>query len=257
VISRQTANRFALFALETFYQSTVVTCGKDLATLTAPMKHSRFKYFSKLEYAEQFLDGEVFCQTAAFFRDYEDAQAQQIIGDEYEGTRLYRPADGLPVNNLTHDRSATTPIGMECATKAHEIFIFCLSLSLNDMLKTEFKAVACAEIFNPRAFIKRWLDALPEVAKKDGKHVASRVAYYGPGDVPGTVWALPDLIITTKLKRFEYQEEYRLAYTTTEAFGFENCNYQLVDRRAAVTETGRTSARNAPFREPAGYLPTP
>jgi hypothetical protein len=59
------------------------------------MKHSRFKYFSKLEYADQFLDGKLFCQTAAFFRDYEDAQAQQIIGDEYEGTRLYRPLSGL------------------------------------------------------------------------------------------------------------------------------------------------------------------
>jgi hypothetical protein len=43
---------------------------------------------------------------------------------------------------------------------------------------------------------------------------------------------VPDLIITTKLKRFEYQNEYRLAYTTTDAFAFENCTYQLVDRKA-------------------------
>jgi hypothetical protein len=58
------------------------------------MKHRRFKYFSKLEYADAFLHGKVLFQTAAFFRDYEDAQAQQIIGDEYEGTRLYRPTAG-------------------------------------------------------------------------------------------------------------------------------------------------------------------
>ena len=36
------------------------------------------------------------------------------------------------------------------------------------------------------------------------------------------MWALPDLITTTKLKRFGYQDEYRLAYTTTDAFAFES-----------------------------------
>ncbi len=91
------------------------------------MKHRRYKYFSNLEYAEQFLDGKVFCQTAAFFRDYEDAQAQQIIGDEYEGTRLYRPKNGLEINNLTRNQTGILNIGMECTTKAHEIYIFCMS----------------------------------------------------------------------------------------------------------------------------------
>jgi hypothetical protein len=196
------------------------------------MRHSRVKYFSKLAYAEQFLDGVVLCQTAAFFRDYEDAQAQQIIGDEYEGTRLYGPATGLEINNLTSNQAVTLNMGMECATKAHEIYIFCMSHSVTDNLKDEFKAVACVEILDPRVFIKRWLGAIPEEAQKEGKHVARKVAYYKPEDVPGNVWALPDLIITTKLKRFEYQDEYRLAYTTTNAFAFENCTYQLVDRKA-------------------------
>ena len=196
------------------------------------MKHSRFKYFSELRHAEQFLDGKVFCQTAAFFRDYEDAQAQQIIGDEYEGARLYRSLNGLEINNLTRNQSFVLNAGMECLTKAHEIYIFCMSLSLSYFLKKEFKAVACAEILYPRAFICRWLNALPEEAKHEGKHVARRVGYYRPEDVPGNVWAFPDLIITTKLRRFEYQNEYRLAYTTTDAFAFENCTYQLVDRKA-------------------------
>jgi hypothetical protein len=195
------------------------------------MKHSRFKYFSKLQYAEEFLDGKVFCQTVAFFRDYEDTQAQQIIEDEYEGARLYRPLDGLEINNLTRNQSFTLNMGMECLIKGHEIYIFCMSLSFADVLKKEFNAVACAEIVDPRAFIRRWLNALPEEAKQEGKHVARRVRYYKPEDVPGNVWALPDLIITTKLKRFAYQNEYRLAYTTTDAFAFENCTYQLVDRK--------------------------
>jgi hypothetical protein len=196
------------------------------------MKHRCFKYFSKLEYAEAFLAGKVFCQTAAFFRDYEDAQAQQIIGDEYEGTRLYRPPNGLEINNLTRSQTGTLNMGMEFATKAHEIYIFCMSHSLTDVLRKEFNAVGCAEILDPRAFIRRCLSALPEEAKQDGKHVARRVSYYSPEDVPGNVWALPDLIVTTKLRRFRYQDEYRLAYTTTDAFAFENCTYQLVNRKA-------------------------
>jgi hypothetical protein len=196
------------------------------------MKHSRFKYFTKIEYAEEFLDGKVFCQTAAYFRDYEDSKAQQIIGDEYEGTRLYRPLSGLEINNLTRNQSGILNAGMECLTKAHEIYIFCMSLSFTEVLKKEFKAVACTEILYPRSFITRWLNALPEGAKQEGKHIARRVGYYKPEDLPGNVWALPDLIITTKLKHFEYQNEYRLAYTTTDAFAFQNCTYQLIDRKA-------------------------
>jgi hypothetical protein len=199
------------------------------------VKHRRFKYFSSLEHAEGFLEGKVLCQTAAFFRDYEDAQAQQIIGDEYEGARLYRPLNGLEITNLTQNTSGILDAGMECLTRAHEIYIFCMSYSLTDVLKKEFKAVACVEILDPRSFITRWVDALPEAAKQDGKHVTRRVDYYNPQDVPGNVWALPDLIITTKLKRFAYQAEYRLAFTTTDAFAFENCTYQLVDRKARPT----------------------
>jgi hypothetical protein len=196
------------------------------------MKHSRFKYFSKREYVDQFLEGKVFCQTAAFFRDYEDAEAAQIVGDEYEGTRLYRPVSGLEMNNITRNQPGLLHAGMESATKAHEIYMFCMSLSLNETLRSAFNAVACAEILNPRAFIHRWLRALPDEAKKDEKHIARRVAYYRAEEVPGNVWALPDLIVTTKLQRFSYQDEYRLAHTNTDAFAFQNCTYNLVDRKA-------------------------
>lgn len=42
----------------------------------------------------------------------------------------------------------------------------------------------------------------------------------------------PDLITTTKLKKFAHQEEYRFAYTKTDAFKFENVRVGLVDRKA-------------------------
>jgi hypothetical protein len=200
------------------------------------VRHSRFKYFSCLKYARDFLEGKVFCQTAAYFRDYEDAKAQQVIGDEYECTRLYRPLSGLKVNHVTRGTQGILQMGMECHTHADEIFIFCVSLSFNECLRQEFSAVACAEIHQPKEFINRWKRALPPEANGRTthgypKHVARKVEYYRAQDVPGNVWALPDRITTTKLESFAYQAEYRFAFTMTEAFEFENCRYQLVDRK--------------------------
>ncbi len=48
----------------------------------------------------------------------------------------------------------------------------------------------------------------------------------------GSAWALPDRITTCKLGQFAYQDEYRFAYTKTEAFKFENCTYQITNRTA-------------------------
>src|SRR6266516_5684213 len=64
------------------------------------------------------------------------------------------------------------------------------------------------------------------------KYVCRMVRYYHGHDLPGNVWAIPDLITTTKLKKFAYQEEYRFAYTKTDAFKFENVEVKLVDRKA-------------------------
>src|SRR5712692_10018792 len=86
----------------------------------------------------------------------------------------------------------------------------------------EFKAVACVEIFDPAELHARWVKALPDEAKDRKRHVSRRVKYYTEDDLMGSTWALPDLITTGKLKKFEYQNEYRFAYTKTEAFGFQN-----------------------------------
>jgi hypothetical protein len=147
------------------------------------MRHSRYKYFSNPEYAKQFLDGRVYHQTLAFFRDYEDAAAKQIIGDEFESTRIYRPADGLQVNNLTRGTSFPLQMGFESSARAAEIYVFCVSFAFTDELAREFNATACIEILRPGVFIDRWLAALP----KGARHFAKKVDYYQPEHVPGNV----------------------------------------------------------------------
>lgn len=132
---------------------------------------------------------------------------------------------------------------MECITRASEIFVFCLSLSLNDVLRKEFEAVACVEIFDPAELRTRWLKALPDDVKNHvgtevgdyPRYVSRKVTYYTPAELMGPVWALPDLITTSKLKQFAYQDEYRFAYTRTEAFKFQICTYQITNRRDRPT----------------------
>ena len=192
------------------------------------MKHSRYKYFSNVDFARRFMEGSVYHQTLAWFRDYEDAAAKQVIGDEFESTRIYRPADGLQVNNLTQGTSFPLQMGFESSARAGEIYVFCMSLGLTDELIREFKATAIVEILKPASFINRWLAALPDGAK----HFAKRVDYYRPEDVPGTVWPQPHLIATTKLTPFAYQQEYRLGFSTTGALEFGQATQQLVDRKA-------------------------
>jgi hypothetical protein len=211
--------------------------------MVSVVQHSRYKYVSHLDHARWFQQGKMFHRTAAYYRDYEDKKAAQVIGDQYECTRLYNPGhfrrmapDGTPGDwqRLPDDQR------MECITRAHEIFVFCLSLSLNDVLRKEFEAVAAVEIFDPAELNARWLKALPDEVKNHvsvevgdyARHVSRKVTYYTPEELMGPAWAIPDMITTGKLKQFTYQDEYRFAYTKTEAFKFQNCTYQITNRRA-------------------------
>ena len=118
-------------------------------------------------------------------------------------------------------------MGFESSARAGEIFIFCFSVALTDELILEFKAAALRMILKPAVFINRWIAALPAGAAD----FARKVDYYRVEDVPGNVWPQPDLIATTKLARFAYQQEYRLGFSTTGALAFGQATQQLVDRK--------------------------
>ena len=215
---------------------------QNLGKMVLAVQRPRYKYVSCLDHAKWFQQGKMFHRTAAFYRDYEDKKAAHVIGDQYECTRLYIPAgvrkmqpDGMPGEwQRLQDGQR-----MECTTRAHEIYVFCLSLSLNDVLKKEFEAVACVEIFDPAELHARWLKAVPDEVRDHvsagvgdyPRFVSRPVTYYTPEELMGAAWAIPDMITTGKLKQFAYQDEYRFAYTKTDAFKFQNCTYQITNRR--------------------------
>jgi len=68
-------------------------------------RHRLYKYFSERKWTDAFLEGNLLFRPLAYYRDYEDAE---IRGDYNEGTMLYRPAEGLVVNNQTQGNTTLT-----------------------------------------------------------------------------------------------------------------------------------------------------
>lgn len=188
------------------------------------MQHSFFKYFSKEEHAASFLKGKIFFRSLQYFADYEDGG---VRGDAEEGTHVYRPENGLPINNLTQ---GTTPllVGSEfrSSVKKGEVFVFCLSMSHSDELSKEFDSVVCVEVCDKRKF----LQAIRTKLVNQGEQVwTSRVLYRDPSQPPKHRWALPESICMTKAPRFSRQNEYRIAFGKPEVFAPNNVDLTILN----------------------------
>lgn len=198
-------------------------------------RRSLYKYFSERKWAEAFINGEVLFRSLSYFRDYEDGNVRE---DQNEGTSIYRPEAGLIVNNQTQGTTFTLPgHAVESATKQEEIFVFCLSRSLTDELRERFKAVVCVEILNVRVFCDRVETALlPSKATFPGPpnrmRIGQRVEYYQETEAGNPRWALPDMIATSKLDSYAWQDEFRLVFSLTDALGFEHVAVSLTQGNA-------------------------
>src|SRR6266496_9554 len=178
------------------------------------VRHSLFKYYDQLEWAEKFLEGEIFFRSLSYFRDCED----EVRGDEYEGTSKFQPESGLQITNHTRGTKFTDTRAFEASVKADEIFVFCSSRRLSEALAKEFKSSICVEIRKIKALYNRIKSALPSSATFD----AGAVDYYSAGDGPTPRWALPEMIAKSKLKWWKPQDEYRFVFSLTGALKFEN-----------------------------------
>jgi hypothetical protein len=185
------------------------------------MHHSLYKYYSEREWAEKFLDGELLFRSLSYFRSCEDA----VRGDKNEGTAVFRPEGGLQVHNQTQGTTFTLPNhAFESAANQEEIFVFCLSRSCTERIRKEFKSVVCVEVRNIPAFCATIKVALSPKAEFFGK----RVDYYKEAEGGNPRWALPDQIATSKLNSYAWQNEFRLVFSLTDAFKFENVATRLV-----------------------------
>ena len=170
----------------------------------------------------------------SYFRDYVD---EQIRGDEFEGTKLHRPEHGLEITVARTQDKHILPHAFESTASEDDIFVFCFSTVLSRDLAAEFKADACIEIHRRDIFLARVRAALARRASiKNKTLVHGEVKYYSKEEPPLADWALPERITMSKLRAYEYQHEYRIAFAINEAFRFENTRIRLVapgDRRPA------------------------
>jgi hypothetical protein len=188
------------------------------------MRNGLFKYFSKREHSEAFLDGRLFFRSLRYFADYEDGE---VRGDRNEGTHIYTPVEGLKLD-MTDGRQVELPNSEFRPSVAREdILIFCMSMSYSDVLAREFGSVTCVEVRNKRAFIGRIRAALEAFGYQA---VIGPVQYRSASLPPLHRWALPEVICMTKTPEFRRQDEYRVAFGMPEAFAPENVSVSIVPK---------------------------
>ena len=117
------------------------------------MRHSLYKYFSDLKWANAFSMANSISLAVLFPRLRRD---KNVRGDQNEGVAVFRPQRRLIVTNQTQGTTFTLPDhAFESAANQEEIFVFCASRSLSNELRERFEAVACVEILNIRSLCSR------------------------------------------------------------------------------------------------------
>ncbi len=184
-----------------------------------------YKYLPS-QYVPAFIQqGAILFRPLSYYRDYEDS----IRGDEYEGTRVHRPNEGLEITLTKNNEKILLPHTFESSANEDDIFIFCLSTQFSLDLAKQFNSDVCIEIYNPSRFLSELRAALirrPSI--KDKKLIHGQVNYYSRED-PATIdWALPEKIAMSKLQSFQSQQEYRIGFGVKDAFRVENVTTRLV-----------------------------
>src|SRR6201999_2499246 len=99
-----------------------------------------------------------------------------------------------------------------------------------------FKAEVCVEIRDIKLFCTRAVMALPPAVtfpEIDGRpKIGHAVTYYRETDNCTPRWASPDRLALSKLNHFAWQNEFRFAFSLTDAFRYQNIVTKLVQQGA-------------------------
>jgi hypothetical protein len=169
------------------------------------------------------MDGELRFRSLSHFKQLEDGE---IRGDHREGSVFYQPKGGIKGYNETQAKDYQLPDGsyFDSGVKFGEIFIMCASNSMTDNLRLEFKAKACVQILRPKTLLERISYELPSSATVR----AEPVIYYNPGEEIGPKWAFPDLIAFSKTYQYAWQDEFRYAFSITDALKYGSTKQQII-----------------------------
>ena len=179
------------------------------------MKHSRYRYFDELRWAEAFMDGELLFRSLSHFHQIEDGE---VRGDANEGSVSFKPKGGLTGNNQTQGKAFHLPDGSSftSAVNPEEVFILCASASSSEELRDRFKATAMIEIRKVATLCARIQAQLPPTAT----FRAQRITYYAKENEIGVKYAFPDMIAFSKVNGYQWQDEYRFCFSLTDALAY-------------------------------------
>lgn len=188
---------------------------------------SLFKYVSEEQFGLALIErGEVFMQTLATFRSYEDADVRR---DPDDGRLRYEPTGGLPIN--FEGRPAEAPWAgwrLTSSAKEEDIFAYCLSTERTEELAERFKSPFCVEIKNAAPLVGRIRRSVRLRAQLDHKHLPFGLVDYRNVDaVPAADWALPDKVALMKPEGWSWQREFRILAGKKGAFDVHNVRMML------------------------------
>ena len=187
------------------------------------MRHSRYRYFDEVRWAEAFMDGELLFRSLSHYHQIEDGE---VRGDASEGSVSFRPKGGLIGTNQTQGKPFHWPDGssFDSSVNPEEIFILCASASMSDELRDRFKAKAMVEIRKVATLCARIRAQLPSTAT----FRAQRVMYYTKENEIGVKYAFPDMIAFSKVaETYGWQDEYRFCFSLTDALKYGKTVHQV------------------------------
>ena len=197
-----------------------------------------YKYFSEQKWTDAFLNtGSMRFRSLAHFRDYEDAQ---VRGDRNESIAILRPSGGLAGRNHTQGRDFLIPnAAVEFCAKAGEIFVYAsanrrATRSARNLTRSRASKSSTQRCF-AGAFKKRCRGKHHLAEDPVTKDSAITFGTYKVTDNANPRWACPDLIALSKLDAYTWQDEFRLAFSLTDALRFENISGRIV--QGNVTRT--------------------
>lgn len=160
------------------------------------------------------MDGELRFRSLSHFQQIEDGE---VRGDAAEGSISFKQEAGLVMHHERLGKTLTFPGGVfRSGVRTEEIFILCASNHMSHELQTRFKAKACIQIMRQTNFRQRIHFELPRTAT----FIDRAVTYYSPAEEPGARWALSELITFSKIDTYAWQDEYRYAFSLTDALKY-------------------------------------
>lgn len=182
------------------------------------------------------MNGDVRFKSLSYYHQIEDGA---VRGDGNEGSVYTQPETGLVMHNQTQDYTGVIPGGaFRANAKSEEIFILCASNSMEDELRVRFEAECCVEILKIATLCARIEAKLPA----GSTFMANAISYYSKNDEIGIRWAFPDKITFEKIDCYSWQDEYRFAFSSTDALAFGKTSQQLQIPAPGTTELSKPIA---------------